>query len=286
VDSNEEEEDHFPGVAPVIADDIEIPGVDVAGPEALEEALAPQVEIDDLDIPQDDPAPIEVAPPQEAVASAMPTPLVTPAHAQVIRRSTRVRIQAKQAYNLSTTGSKYSYTVTQLETKGVINPDVHMFVEEDFYQAETNVVAAIMTQLSLKAGMKEWGDRSFTAARSEMKRLHLRNTFKPKHWRDLRQVQRHTVVESHMFLKKKRDGKIQGRTVAGGKNQCHYISKEDSSSPTVATDVVVLSCIIDDEEGRDVAVVDIPNVIVQTRVENNKGMPFIKIRGVLVDILV
>jgi hypothetical protein len=65
VDSDEEQEDHFPGVAPVIDDDIEIPGVDVAGPEALEEAPAPQVEINDLDIPQDDPDPIEVAPPQE-----------------------------------------------------------------------------------------------------------------------------------------------------------------------------------------------------------------------------
>jgi hypothetical protein len=64
VDSDEEQEDHFPGVAPVINDDIEIPGVNVAGPEALDEAPAPQVEIDDLDIPQDDPAPIEVAPPQ------------------------------------------------------------------------------------------------------------------------------------------------------------------------------------------------------------------------------
>jgi hypothetical protein len=62
--SYEEQEDHFPGVAPVIVDDIEIPGVDVAGPEALDEAPAPQVEINDLAITQEDPSPIEVAPPQ------------------------------------------------------------------------------------------------------------------------------------------------------------------------------------------------------------------------------
>jgi hypothetical protein len=64
VDSDEEQEDHFPGVAPVIDDDIEIPGVDVAGPKALDEAPTPQVEINDLNIPRDEPAPIEVAPPQ------------------------------------------------------------------------------------------------------------------------------------------------------------------------------------------------------------------------------
>jgi hypothetical protein len=184
------------------------------------------------------------------------------------------------------TGSKYSFTVTQLETQGVLNPDAHMFVQEDFYQVEPDVVAAIMTQLSLKAGLKEWGDRAFTATRSEMKQLHLWNTFKPKHWRELSQFQRQTMLESHMFLKQNHDGKIKGRTVAGVNKQHNYISKEDASSPTVTTEAVLLSCIIDAEEGRDVAVVDIPKAFVQTRVENEKDMAFIKIHGVLVDILV
>jgi hypothetical protein len=49
---------------------------------------------------------------------------------------------------------------------------------------------------------------------------------------------------------------------------------------------VLLSCIIDAKEGWDVAVVDIPNAFLQTRVENEKDMSFIKIRGTLVDILV
>jgi hypothetical protein len=174
-------------------------------------------------------------------------------------------------------GSKYSYAVTQLDSQVVLNPYAHMFVQEDFYQAEPDVVAAIMTQLSLKAGLKEWGDQAFTAARYEMKQLHLRNTFKPKHWRELSQVQRQTVLESHMFLKQKHDGKIKGRTVAAGNNQRDYISKEDAGTPAVAMEAVLLSCIID---------TDIPNAFVQTRVENEKDMAFIKICGVLVSILV
>jgi hypothetical protein len=169
VDSEEEQEVHFLGVAPVIDDDIVIPGVDVAGPEALDEAPAPQVEINDIDIPQDDPSPIAVAPPQELAAPAMPTPVVTPVHAPGLHISTRVRTQPKQAYIPSMTGSKYSYAVTQLETHVVLNLDVHMFVQDDFYQAEPDVVAAIMTQLSFKAVLNKWGDRAFTAARSEMK---------------------------------------------------------------------------------------------------------------------
>jgi hypothetical protein len=51
--------------------------------------------------------------------------------------------------------SKYSYAVTQLESQRVINPDAHMFVQEDFYQADPNVMATIMTQLSLKSGLRE-----------------------------------------------------------------------------------------------------------------------------------
>jgi hypothetical protein len=75
----------------------------------------------------------------------------------------------------------YSYAVTQLEIQGVINPYVHMFTQDDLYQAEPDIVAVIMTQLSLKAGLKEWGKKGFKAAHSEMKKLHLRKTFKPKH---------------------------------------------------------------------------------------------------------
>jgi Zn-finger protein len=74
--------------------------------------------------------------------------------------------------------------------------------------------------------------------------------------------------------------------VAGGNKQRDYICKEDASSPTVATESVLLSCIIDAEEERDVALINIPNAFIQTRVEDEKDMAIIKIRGVLVDILV
>jgi hypothetical protein len=87
VDSTEDEDDYFPGVTPVIADAIKIPGVDVAGPEALDEVLAPQVEIyDPDDIPHDDPAPIEVVPAQEVPVLA---PVASPAETG-LRRSKRV----------------------------------------------------------------------------------------------------------------------------------------------------------------------------------------------------
>jgi hypothetical protein len=89
-----------------------------------------------------------------------------------------------------------------------------------------------------------------------------------------------------MFLKEKRDGSLKGRTVAGGNKQRDYISNEDASLPTVKTEAVLLSCITDAKEERDVTVIDIPNAFIQTQVEDKEDMAIIKIHGVLVDILV
>jgi hypothetical protein len=85
-------------------------------------------------------------------------------------------------------------------------------------------VEDIMTQLSLNAGLKEWGDKASIAAQSEMKQ-----------WQELIQVQHQTVLESHMFLKQKRDRNIKGSTVAGGNKQRDCIFKEYVGSPTIAT---------------------------------------------------
>ena len=85
---------------------------------------------------------------------------------------------------------------------------------------------------------------------------------------------------------KKRDGKTKARMVAGGNTQRDYLTKEDSSSPTVSAEAVLLTSIIDSHEGRDVAVIDIPNAFIQTRVDNPKDRVIIRMRGVVVDWLV
>ena len=204
-----------------------------------------------------------------------------------VRRSTRVRFPTRDYIPSMSGSSKYAHAVTQLESQEALHPDAHMFFNQSMCQEEPDVVAAIMTQLSLKAGLKQWGDKATEAVRSEMKQLHFRDTFKPFHWNELTHTQKQTVLESHMFLKEKRDGKIKGRTVAGGNKQRDYISKEEASSPTVATESVLLTCsIVDAEEGRDVAVIDIPNAFIQTRIDSEEDMVFIKIRRVLVDVLV
>ncbi len=74
----------------------------------------------------------------------------------------------------------------------------------------------------------------------------------------------------------------------GGNKKRDYITKEDVSSPTVSAEAVMLTCIIDAAEDRDIAVVDIPNAFAQTVVseEDAEHRVFVCIRGPLVDILV
>jgi hypothetical protein len=82
------------------------------------------------------------------------------------------------------------------------------------------------------------------------------------------------------------DGRLKARKVIGGTKQCDDITKEDASSPTVSAEAVILTCVIDALEGRDIAVVDISNAFVQTVVEDKEHCVIVCIRGPYMDILV
>ena len=143
-----------------------------------------------------------------------------------------------------------------------------------------------MTQLYLKVGLKTWGEKGRRSKKSEMKQLHIPDTFDPRHRHELSTKEQSEVLESQMFLKLKRDGKIKGREVSGGKKQRDFISKEESSSPTVATEAVLLSCVIDAQEHQDVATIDIPKAFIQNPVKKIEDMATIILQGALVDVLV
>jgi hypothetical protein len=153
------------------------------------------------------------------------------------------------------------------------------------YHRRADIVGMVMSQVSHKAALKKWGKEAEESIGKEMKQLHWRNSFKPMHWKTLTAEQRKQILESHVFVERKRDGILKARTVAGGNKQRGYILKEDASSPTVSNEAVMLTCVIDADENRDVAIVDIPNAFVQTVVEDEKDRVFVRIRGPLVDIL-
>ena len=59
---------------------------------------------------------------------------------------------------------------------------------------QPDVIAAIMEQLSLKAGLEYWGTKAYKAVHYDMKQLHFRHPFKPMHWKKLDDTNRKSVL--------------------------------------------------------------------------------------------
>jgi len=75
-----------------------------------------------------------------------------------------------------------------------------------------------------------------------------------------------------MFLKEKRDGTIKARRCANGRSQCEYTTMADTSWPTVSLKAMMMSCAINEMEGRHVAVTDIPGAFLHADMEEDIHM--------------
>ena len=123
---------------------VKIPGVDMERQEA-----PPQfVVINDPDIPQD-PSITAREVPDEPDG---PTHVSAPA-TEGPRRPIRV-ISQPDAYAPRMTGKMYVHAMTKIDSQGVLHSDAHTFAREYFYHEKPEVVIAIMTQWSLKEGLK------------------------------------------------------------------------------------------------------------------------------------
>jgi hypothetical protein len=140
-----------------------------------------------------------------------------------------------------------------------------------------------MTQYNLKQGIKKFGDNGKAAVLVELRQLYDRNVMEPVRKSDLTPAERKGALRYLMFLKEKRTGQIKGRGCADGRFQREYMSKEETSSPTVATEALILSCVIDAIEERDVATCDIPGAFMQS---DMKGKVIMKLEGVMAEVII
>ena len=86
--------------------------------------------------------------------------------------------------------------------------------------------------------------------RKELQQFHERKVVKPKKPQDLSYEQQRRSLEYLMFMKLKIDEVTsKGRVCADGRKQRDWLSKEDTSSPTVSTEGLMISCMIDAMEG-------------------------------------
>ena len=58
--------------------------------------------------------------------------------------------------------------MTQLIEDGVIFPEAHAFLQNEFYDSDPIVLATVMSQVSLKTAMKLWGKDARSSAEGEI----------------------------------------------------------------------------------------------------------------------
>ena len=132
-------------------------------------------------------------------------------------------------YKPSMQGKKYLFATTVLGRS---------LLDDDNYNYDPMVAFAFTQQLLLKAVLKQWESEAELARSKEAtSQLHWRDKFVPKNYSTLTKDQQKKVLESHMFVVRKRDGLTKARIIAGGNTQQDFLTKEDSSCPTVATNI-------------------------------------------------
>ena len=90
-------------------------------------------------------------------------------------------------------------------------------------------------QYGFTRGMNEFGDLGYEATRSELDdNLISMGAIKILKRHEVNSDVYKNALSYLMFLKRKRSGKVKARGCADGRPQREYISKEESSSPTVS----------------------------------------------------
>jgi hypothetical protein len=122
-------------------------------------------------------------------------------------------------------------------------------------------------QMSSKRGLKEFGEDGAKAVINELKQLEFLDAIKPVHARHVTREQKMAVLRYLMYLKQKRCGRVKARGCADRRKQRIYKTKEETSSPTVSIEALFLTSVIDAQEGRDVATVNIPGAFLHSDID-------------------
>jgi hypothetical protein len=150
----------------------------------------------------------------------------------------------------------------------------------------SNIEASKSTpQYGFNRGLKEFGTLGYEATVKELDDNLLGmgavEMLKPS---EINKNIRYEALNYLMFLKRKRCGKIKARGCADGRPQREYISKDESSSPTVSIYALMTSCLMDAIEGRKVATCDIPGAFLQADWPSDRDC-YLKFEGAMVSMI-
>jgi hypothetical protein len=145
------------------------------------------------------------------------------------------------------------------------------------------LTAYVLTQMSAASGIKLYGQPAIDAILKEFCQLHDKGVFDPCLASSLTSAQKRASLRAVNLIKQKQTGEIKGRTCANGSVQQHLYDKSQTTSPTVATDALMYTTIIDAKERRDVATADVVGAYLNAEIDTFTVM---KLTGETVDIMI
>jgi len=142
--------------------------------------------------------------------------------------------------------------------------------------------AAKHEQVSMREGIRRYGESAIKAVLKEYAQLDDKKIFRPVKASALTIYQKRDALNLVTLIKFKRNGTVKGRACADGRKQRLYVSKDESTSPTVQLESILMSLMIDALEMRDVATCDIVGAYLFA---NMKDFVLIKLTGESVKIM-
>ena len=149
----------------------------------------------------------------------------------------------------------------------------------EIYVTQSSKATLATPQMPIRRGLKLFGSQGISTVKAELQQLHDLKVMEAKL---LTTTQKQEALGYLMFLKRKRSGKIKARGCADGRPQRAYIPQEDARAPTVSTEAMFMTAVIDAMENRTVAVVDIPGAFMQA--DMDPGV-YMRIDGAMAELL-
>jgi hypothetical protein len=123
--------------------------------------------------------------------------------------------------------------------------------------------------LSVKSGLKRWGDKAKEGLLYELKLFMTEKVLEQiKFPTDL---QRKKALRIHCFITEKRDARIKARVVVDGRSQARYL-EEQTYSPTIKLESIMLCTLIEALAGREVSTIDIKGAFLKAKVPEDMDL--------------
>lgn len=141
----------------------------------------------------------------------------------------------------------------------------------------------VFHQMSVSAGIKKHGQAAIDALFREFCQFQDKKVFRPMDPTGMTRTEKKAALRAVNLIKEKRTGDIKARSCADGSKQRGLYDKADTSSPTLSTDALMLSLVVDAFEKRDVATADVAGAYLNA---DMKDFVVVRVDGDAVDIMV